>query len=316
MKAIFLTVLATALLPAQSAPTNCAVVSPAAAKLEFDAASVKPAGPRPPGPMMTGISGGPGTNDPGRATTARVPLAALIYTAYALMVDQVSGPDWIRDATNNGYAISATMPDTTTREEYCGMLRNMLASRFHLTFHRETQPRSAYELTVMPGGAKFKKYDPDAGGPEPGSEFRSDQNGFPVLSPRSQTAVAISVGANGLTKLSFRNNIDLFAHMLGSDINPSSGIRTAGDPVPRVVDKTGLTGIYDIHIEFAGGPMRMAAPPPDIIGTTPAAPDPSDVGPNIFNAVQQQLGLKLTKVKDVPVEVLIVEHADPIPTDN
>jgi uncharacterized protein (TIGR03435 family) len=232
------------------------------------------------------------------------------------MVDQVSGPDWIRDATNNGYAISATMPVSATREEYCGMLRNLLVSRFHLTFHREMQPRSTYELTVMSAGPKFKKYDPNAGGPEPGPEFRSDQNGFPLLAPQSQTAVAMSVGANGLTKLSFRNDLDSFAHMLGSDINPSSGIRTAGDPVPRAIDKTGLTGIYDIRIEFAGAPMRTSASPPAASGAASAAPDPSDAGPDIFTAVQQQLGLKLTKVKDVPVEVLIVEHADRIPTDN
>ena len=32
------------------------------------------------------------------------------------------------------------------------MLRNLLAERFHLTFHHETQLRPGYELTVLPGG--------------------------------------------------------------------------------------------------------------------------------------------------------------------
>ena len=52
------------------------------------------------------------------------------------------------------------MPASTTQEEFCGMLRNLMAERFHLTFHFEKQPRPGYELTVMPGGPKFKEFVP------------------------------------------------------------------------------------------------------------------------------------------------------------
>jgi uncharacterized protein (TIGR03435 family) len=41
-----------------------------------------------------------------------------------------------------------------------------------------------------------------------------------------------------------------------------------------------------------------------------------DAGPNIFSAVQQQLGLKLTKVADVQVDVMIIDHIDQTPTEN
>lgn len=86
-------------------------------------------------------------------------------------------------------------------------------------------------------------------------------------------------------------------------------------PQPRVTDNTGFMGIYDIRLEYQGAPVNMpaaAAPPQDgaAVAQTP------DSGPNIFNALQQQLGLKLQKIRDVPVEVLIVDHVDQTPTDN
>ena len=63
------------------------------------------------------------------------------------------------------------------------------------------------------------------------------------------------------------------------------------------MDKTGLDGIYEIHLEFTG-------PPPDTDG------------PNIFDAVTQELGLKLQKAKAVSVDVIIIDHVDRRPTKN
>jgi uncharacterized protein (TIGR03435 family) len=45
-----------------------------------------------------------------------------------------------------------------------------------------------------------------------------------------------------------------------------------------------------------------------------AQPD-ADSGPNLFAAVQEQLGLKLEKAKG-PVEILVVDHAEKVPTGN
>jgi uncharacterized protein (TIGR03435 family) len=312
MKTALLTFLAAATAFAQPGQPTCAVVSPTAAKLQFDAASVKPAGPYTRGPFG-GVAGGPGTNDPGRITATRVPLANLLMTAYDLWTDQVSGPDWMKDAINNGFAITATMPAATTKEEYCGMLRNLLTERFHLTLRREMQARPGFELTVLPGGPKFKKYDPQDPGPEAMPGTRSDKNGFPLLTPTQATALSFSVRSDGLTKESFRNDMALFARGLGNAINQSNGLGS-GAPLPRVVDKTGLTGVYDIRFEYVGTPMNLAQPRDPGAGPA-AAPDPADVGPNIFSAVQQ-LGLKLQKVKDIQVEVLIVEHADQTPAEN
>ena len=315
MRAVLLTLLATGSVMAQTPPSTCAVVSPAAAKLEFDAASVKPAGPFTPGRgAIGGFGGGPGSNDPGRASGTRVSLATLIATAWDLWPDQVIGPDWMKDMINNGFAISATLPPTTTKEEYCGMLRNLITSRFHLSFRIEKHPRPGYELTVLPGGPKIQKYDPNAPAPEPVPGKRIDANGFMILSPSQPTGAAFSMASSGLRKETLRNGIALLARGLAADINASNGLGNNA-PIPRVIDKTGLEGVYDIRLEYAGTPMNSGPAGDSAVGPA-AAPDPADVGPNIFTAVQQQLGLKLTKVKDIPVDVFIVDHADQTPTGN
>jgi uncharacterized protein (TIGR03435 family) len=174
------------------------------------------------------------------------------------------------------------------------------------------QPRPGFELTVLSGGPKFEAYDPHDPGPEAMPGTRSDKNGFPLLSPTQPTALSLTIRNDGLTKQSFRNTMALFARGLGNAINQSSG-QPNGSPLPRVADKTGLTGVYDIRFEYAGTPMNMPARDPG--AGSAAAPDPADVGPNIFNAVQQ-LGLKLQRVKDLQVNVLIVEHADQTPAEN
>src|SRR5580700_2653265 len=107
MKTALLALLAAATAFAQAGQPTCAVVSSSAAKMQFDAASVKHADPEL--TRITGrISGGPGTRDSGRITAARISLANLIFQAYDLMADQLTGPDWMRDADNYGFAITAT----------------------------------------------------------------------------------------------------------------------------------------------------------------------------------------------------------------
>jgi uncharacterized protein (TIGR03435 family) len=293
------------------APSPCLSISPEAAKSQFDAVSLKPAEPFKPGTNPFATHGGPGTDDPGRFTMSRAAVSVLISRAYGLDPDQLKGPSWVSDSMNNGFAVAATMPVTTTQQEYCGMLRNMLSGRFHFVFHFEKQSRPGYELTVLPAGPKFKKYVPDAAAPRDRA-FRIDENGFPVMPASQPTAMSMSVARTGLWKVSFRNTMGVFARSLASDINQSSGVAAGpGVPLPRVVDKTGLAGVYDIRLEFGGQPF----PSSETAGAA-AAPDPADAGPNIFTAVQQQLGLKLTKVADVQIDVTIIDRVDRMPTGN
>jgi len=79
-----------------------------------------------------------------------------------------------------------------------------------------------------------------------------------------------------------------------------------------VVDKTGLTGSYDIDLQWTPDqvPFGLGAPPP---GGSPTAPVDAN-RPSIFTALQEQLGLKLDSQKG-PVEVLVIDHVEP-PTDD
>src|SRR6185312_2154316 len=61
------------------------------------------------------------------------------HFAYGLDSDQPRGPAWVSDPMNSGFAVAATMPVSTTQEQYRGMLRNLLSERFHLVFHFEKQ---------------------------------------------------------------------------------------------------------------------------------------------------------------------------------
>ncbi len=75
-------------------------------------------------------------------------------------------------------------------------------------------------------------------------------------------------------------------------------------------DKTGLTGLYEFRLEFEGTTAIPGAAPPPAVD----ALDPGAGGPNLFTALEKQLGLKLVKMKAVPVDLLIVDRLDKTPT--
>jgi uncharacterized protein (TIGR03435 family) len=82
-----------------------------------------------------------------------------------------------------------------------------------------------------------------------------------------------------------RNNMEAIAGSLAVAV---------GSPV---VDKSGIQGLYTFDLHYA----------------TADHPDPNL--PDIFTAVQEQLGLKLVAQK-VPVDYLVIDHVDKIPTEN
>jgi uncharacterized protein (TIGR03435 family) len=64
-----------------------------------------------------------------------------------------------------------------------------------------------------------------------------------------------------------------------------------------VVDKTGLTGTYDVTLYFdPGGRIE-------------------DPGGNFRATVERELGLRFEKSK-VPMDVLVVDHIEKVPTEN
>jgi uncharacterized protein (TIGR03435 family) len=251
-----------------------------AATPAFEVASVKLSAPITDGKVMVSMGG-----DPGRINYSGLPLRMLIARAYNVKEYQVSGLDGFG---TERYDVTAKLPPDTPRDQVPLMLQNLLAERFKLKLHREQKEMPVYAIVVGKGGVKMKEVEPAPGGNR-------------------------QVNIN-------RGKLDL----------PKSPISALADILSRVLDRPVLDmseskASYDIALEFTpdestmggmggmGMKMRMAGP-----GPGPAADHANAEGaaaPNIFTAIQEQLGLKLESRK-APVEILVVDHAEKVPTEN
>lgn len=285
-------------------------------KPTFEAASVRLAGPLVPGETPY-PKGGPGTSDPGRIIYPRAAMIYLLTQAFGVRADQIlGGADWLT-SSQYIYSVTATMRRGTTQEQFRTMLQNLLAERFHLRFHHETRTVPGYELIVAPGGPKLHEVTPtdDPGGsPQPWPPgFGKD--GFRVFPPGPQEQHQTSAERERWKYQ--EQTMEVFAADLGNMVRMS-----LGDPPskrPEVIDKTGLHGKYSFYLEYAcaGCSGLMAAVYPEYregLGSEVAS-TPSGL-PNIFTALEKQLGLRLRKTDHVPVDVVILEHLDKMPTEN
>jgi uncharacterized protein (TIGR03435 family) len=269
------------------------------APLTFEVASVKPAGP--PSARILRMRGGPGTSDPGRFSSPGLSLKLLLLRAYGLMDYQISGPNWL-DSTR--VDILAKVPPGATKEQLNGMLQNLLVERFNLTFHHEAKVMAVYELTAGENRPKLEEADLNVPPPpvrEPGTRppsMGNDKAGFLQLPPGPP--IIAGKWTDGIMRLTFKaQSLSAFATFLGRELERP------------VADKTGLTGQYDFRLAYGrrqGRPSGQAAAP----DSSPA--DPSG-RPSLLAAVQEQLGLKLESKKD-PIDILVIDHIDKVPTDN
>lgn len=204
------------------------------------------------------------------------------------------GPAWVR---SDSYAISARAADDASLEMMQGpMLQALLEDRFRLKMHRETRRVPAYELVVAKSGPKLKPF-------QEGSCAPTDWTKSPL--PPGQ-ALAIKLCNSGLT---IRNR-NYLVSVHGATLEQVGFMMSLAMDRP-VIDKTGLTGLYDVDVEFETDGTNLRPPPPQ---PGAAAPEPAQPGPSIFTAVQEQLGLKLQEGKG-PREVLVIDHVER-PTEN
>ena len=120
---------------------------------------------------------------------------------------------------------------------------------------------------------------------------------FPVLKPGEKYRVhSPGLYESGLYRVSFRGSIPEFVENLPYLIMYSN--RETGWPRYRVADRTALEGEFDFKLEFYGGATLDGG------------------GPSIFRAVERQLGFTLNKTNDIELEVIVVDSADRIPTEN
>ena len=254
----------------------------------FEAASVKSMAPTG-GRVRTSMRGGPGTSDTGRIVFTNVTLMSVLLRAYDVKPYQARGPDWL---SSERYEITATIPPDTTKEQFNLMLQRLLADRFHLALHHETKELQGYELVRGKTGTKLRpsaEVGPDV---QPTEAPKTDANGFPQL---SAPGLVMMEGVQGTTVVSF----------LTARAQPLSALVEILSKEFRlpVTDGTGLTGKFDFTLEFA----------PQAPGEL--APETTDSAPNLVTALPQQLGLKLDP-KKIPVDILIIDRADKVPTEN
>ncbi len=257
--------------------------------LAFEVASVKLASS--PGLRRSGVPG-PGNTDPGRFS-AQLQLFNLIMMAYDIPLYRLEQDDRVTPE----FEIEAKMPADTTREQFNVMLRNLLADRLGLKAHWITKDINTYVLTVAKGGPKLKLAAPDS--PQTSdnpyaSPQKVGEDGFPMPPPGNSDWMG--AGTDG--KMGMRRH-----NQTAAELAHEIGMRTLDGPL---TDATGLTGKYDYTILWSR-PATNAA-----MGFNPAIePD----GPSIFDAVQEQLGLKIEKRK-TPTQVLVVDHVEKKPTEN
>jgi bla regulator protein blaR1 len=262
----------------------------------FEVASVKA---NKSGDNRIGIGFQPG----GRFRATNVPLRELISAAYGtpqpLPAFQITGgPKWIESDKFDIVAKAPGDPQPGPNGPptvMFAMLRNLLADRFQLALHRENREMPIYALVLARPdgklGPQLKVSATDCAAmmaagrgrgtppplPQPGERMPCGMRMFPGN---------LSGGSSSMTQLT--NVLARFVQ------------RT-------VVDQTGLTGNYDLDLQWTPDqmPQGRGDPPP---GAPPLpAIDPN--GPSIFTAVQEQLGLKLESSKG-PVSVVVIDRVE------
>jgi uncharacterized protein (TIGR03435 family) len=201
----------------------------------------------------------------GRTVTATAStLRDLLTYAYGVRYEQLAGgPGWIADdhydllAKSEGEGVLAT---ADARQ----MMQALLADRFQLQVHRETQEVPMYALVVARNGPKLKPSRPDATG------------GYTVRGT-----------GQGLHMEATRTTMEQLSRQL------------AGTSGRYVMDRTGLTGLYAFTLDWWPADRT---PPAD-----------SDI-PSMFDALQEQLGLKLEPARG-PIEKLVIDRAQK-PSEN
>jgi uncharacterized protein (TIGR03435 family) len=200
--------------------------------------------------------------------------------------------------TDNTYDVLAKTPTGATGEEFSAMLQNLLKDRFGLTWHFQEKNMKGYHLVIAKSGSKLAK---PTGAPVPPA---ADQHRWGQAESHNHSG-AIVFGTSAVYRAANQTTADL-ARIL-SDL--------LGLPVD---DETGLTGKYDISIRWSGTSAAHAGNHADHDGgaDAPAGAAPDSLGPTLFDALQEQLGLRLIPSEQAQAHLFVVDRVAQRPTEN
>lgn len=246
-----------------------------AQKPSFEVATVKP--------NMSGTEGGSAGPRGSGFFAKNMTLRNLLMYAYSppngqlLPAQIIGGPNWLQtdrfdiDAKPEGAGVPPI-------EQMKIMVQSLLEDRFHLKAHRDTRDLPVYDLVLTARGPKLSE---DQTPPDPRQGFISFASPGQKLGALPRGAMRMITGPSSTTLIGAAVAVSKIMTLLQS----------SSDRV--IVDKTGFSGLIDVHLEFSQE-LATAAP-----GT-----DPSPL-PSLFTAIQE-LGLKLDSAK-APLEVIVID---------
>lgn len=281
--------------PVMSAPAS--LETSAVSKLSFEVASVRPSTQE---FVLKGMDflNPAGSEAPplGGLFSWNVTLPWLINFAYDLRSGQERHgarealPKWAQD---NWYTIEARAEGNPTRDDVRQMVRSLLEERFQFAAHVEKRKGQVYALVVAKLGVGLKPHPQGA----PCTLSTLNANKYYHVSP-SYDAVPAHCGIFG-RELSHNGErrFEMFDVTM-QQIADWLGLGGLALPL-SVSDQTGLTGRYDVVLDF--GPDGMA---------TNAGSSDDEIGlPPLTEALEKQLGLKLIK-QNAQVDVLAIDHIE------
>jgi uncharacterized protein (TIGR03435 family) len=192
-------------------------------------------------------------------------------------LSQVSGlPGW---AETERYDIVAKLPQggDPSDAQLRTMLKNLLQSRFGLSFHTEKRELSVYTISI-------------------------GKNGPAGLKMVKNTTNGARVGSQGLGRT-------MFSGVTMAGFATQMQLRVLDRPV---IDRTGLTDRYDFTLSWR--PDEFQFPRATAAQRAYAVETGADALPDLFNAIQEQLGLKLDATK-APADVLVIDKVSK-PSEN
>jgi len=195
----------------------------------------------------------------------------LIGFAYSMQPKQlINAPDWF---DKDKFDITG-QPDAEgipNPDQMKTMMRKLLVDRFQLTFHKDTRVLSVYEIVVGKDGQK--------------------------LTP---TAVQ-----GNLPSLFFRgiNPADLVVR--NATMVEFAGLMQSAVLDKPVVDHTGITGKFDFELKWTPDQGQFET----FGGIKAPATENADAPPDLFTAIQQQIGLKINSTK-APTDVMVIDKVE------
>ena len=216
---------------------------------------------------------------------------------------QITAPDWTAVAR---FDIAAKLPDGAAADQVPDMLQALLMSRFELQAHRETKEFPVYALGVAKGGARLQESAPSTEAPVRAGTVN-------VAASGSSAGVDIDLGGGSSFSLA-NNRVEI--RRSTTTVMATTLTRLADRPV---VDATGLTGTYDLTIDFTPedyqAVMIRSALNAGVV-LPPQALRALDLGSgNPFANGLQKFGLTLESRK-APLDVIVVDSLRRTPLEN